>query len=482
MKNILFVTSESVPFMKTGGLADVVGALPKYLDKRYFDARIIMPKYLCMRQEHKDLMRYVAHFYMNLAGKDRYVGIFEAEISGVKYYFIDNEEYFSGWTPYGDLKRDCEKFIFFCRAALSALPVIGFKPDVVHCHDWQTGLVPVYLKDSFRGGDFFKNMKSVMTIHNIKFQVNEHIGAIKYFSGLSDYYFTSDKLAGFGDGNMLKGGITYADAITTVSPTYANEIKTSEYGEGLEGILNARSHDLRGILNGIDYEIFNTYNNYHIMWPYTVDDFRTEKVKNKLALQEMLGLNKNPNTMVIGMVTRLTAQKGLDLVAYIMDEMLSKDAVQIVALGTGDYKYEEMLQYFAGKYPGKVAACIYYSDDLSHKIYAGSDAFLMPSLFEPCGLSQLISLKFGTLPIVRETGGLRDTVEPYNEFAGTGTGFSFYNYNAHELLKTIRYAERVYYDRRDEWNRMVERAMRKDFSWQSSANRYQEMYDWLIGY
>ena len=287
MKNILFVTSESVPFMKTGGLADVVGSLPKYLDKEYFDARVIMPKYGCMKQEHKDMMNYVTHFYMNLAGKDRYVGVLEAKYDGVQYYFIDNEEYFNGWTPYGNLKQDCEKFAFFSRAALSALPLIGFKPDVVHCHDWQTGLVPVYMKDSFKGGEFYWNMKSVMTIHNLKFQGNEHIDAIKYFSGLSDYYFTPDKMEAFKDGNMLKGGLTYADAITTVSPTYANEIKTEEYGEKLEGVLNARSNDLRGILNGIDYDIFNTDNNEHILWPYNSQNVKEEKVKNKLALQQM---------------------------------------------------------------------------------------------------------------------------------------------------------------------------------------------------
>ena len=481
MKNILFVTSESVPFIKTGGLADVVGSLPKYLDKEYFDARVILPKYNCMRQEHKDMMKYVTHFYMNLAGKDRYVGVLEAEYDGVKYYFIDNEEYFGGWTPYGDLKRDCEKFAFFSRAALSALPLIGFKPDIVHCHDWQTGLVPVYMKDSFRGGEFYWDMKSVMTIHNLKFQGNEHIDAIKYFSGLSDYYFTSDKLEAFEDGNMLKGGLTYADAITTVSPTYAEEIKTEEYGEHLEGVLNSRSHDLRGILNGIDYDVFNTDKNDKILWPYDSNNAKDEKYKNKLALQQMLGLPRNPNVFMLGMITRLTPQKGLDLIAHILDELLYFDDIQLVALGTGDSQYEEMLRHFAWKYPNKVSANIYYSDDLSHKIYAATDAFLMPSKFEPCGLSQLMALKYGSIPIVRETGGLRDTVESYNEFEHIGTGFTFYNYNAHELMDTIRKAEKLYYNDKEEWNNMMKRAMEKDFSWQASAKKYQEMYDWLKG-
>ena len=482
MKNILFIASEGVPFIKTGGLADVVGSLPKSLDKKYFDVRVVLPKYTCIRQELKDKMKYKTHFYLDFDWKSEYVGVLEAKVDGITYYFIDNESYFSGFSIYSDNVLDeIRKFSFFCKAALSALPLTGFRPDLIHCHDWQTGLVPVYMKDSFRGGEFYWNMKSVMTIHNLKFQGNEHIDAIKFFSGLSDYYFTSDKMEAFEDGNMLKGGLTYADALTTVSPTYAEEIKTEEYGEKLEGVLNSRSHDLRGILNGIDYDVFNTTNNVHILWPYDSSNVQDEKYKNKLALQQMLGLPRNPNVFMLGMITRLTSQKGLDLVAYILDEVLHFDDVQLVALGTGDYQYEEMLRHFAWKYPNKVSANIYYSDDLSHKIYAASDAFLMPSKFEPCGLSQLMALKYGSIPIVRETGGLRDTVEAYNEFDHTGTGFTFYNYNAHELMDTIRRAEHLYYDNREEWNNMVKRAMERDFSWQASAKKYQEMYDWLIG-
>lgn len=481
MKNILFVASECVPFIKTGGLADVVGSLPKYFDKKYFDVRVILPKYMCMAQKWKDMLTYKANFYLHYNNEDRYVGIFETVYDGVTFYFIDNEFYFSGSSAYTNNNRwDIERFIFFDKAALSALPVIGFKPDVVHCHDWQTGLVPVYLKDSFRGGEFFRDMKSVMTIHNLKFQGNEHPGFIKYLSGLSDYYFTIDKLMSYGDANMLKGGLVYADAITTVSNTYAEEIKTDFYGEHLNGLLNARKNDLRGIVNGIDYSSYNPENDPLIEHHYSVKNFRSEKIKNKRALQKELNLAQDDSKMMVGIVSRLTDQKGLDLIAYVMDELCQED-IQLVVLGTGEPRYENMFRHFSWKYPDKVSANICYNEQMSHKIYASCDAFLMPSLFEPCGLSQLMSLHYGTLPIVRETGGLKDTVQPYNEFTNEGTGFSFANYNAHEMLNIVRYARYVFGAKRDNWNKMAERAMKADFSWQQSAKKYQEMYDWLIG-
>lgn len=481
MKNILFVASECVPFIKTGGLADVVGSLPKYFDKKYFDVRVILPKYMCMAQKWKDLLTYKTNFYLHHNNEDRYVGIFEAVYDGVTFYFIDNEYYFGGPTAYtNDNRWDIERFIFFDKAALSALPVIGFKPDVVHCHDWQAGLVPVYLKDSFRGGEFFRDMKSVMTIHNLKFQGVENRGYIQYMSGLSNYYFTIDKLMSFGDANMLKGGLVYADAITTVSNTYAEEIKTDFYGEHLNGLLNARKNDLRGIVNGIDYSSYNPANDPLIEHKYTVKNFRTEKIKNKRALQKELNLAQDDNKMMIGIVSRLTDQKGFDLIAYVMEELCRED-IQLVVLGTGEPRYENMFRHFSWKYPDKVSANICYNEAMSHKIYASCDAFLMPSLFEPCGLSQLMSLHYGTLPIVRETGGLKDTVQPYNEFTNEGTGFSFANYNAHEMLNIVRYARYVFGEKRDNWNKMAERAMKADFSWQQSAKKYQEMYDWLIG-
>lgn len=479
MKNILFVASESVPFIKTGGLADVVGSLPKSLDRDKYDVRIFIPKYGCMKQEMKDKLTYRTNFYMDFNWKSVYVGIMEAVVDGVTFYFIDNEYYFSGPKPYcEDNLFEIEKYAFFSKAVLSALPVIGFRPDLIHCHDWQTGLIPVYLKDSFAGSDFFRGIKSVMTIHNLKFQGRWNVETVKGITGLSDYYFTPDKLEAYKDANLLKGGIVFADAVTTVSETYAQEIKTDFYGEGLNGLLSARSGDLRGIVNGIDYSDFNPEFNKHIYQNYTAKNFRKEKIKNKRALQKELGLRQDDGAMMIGIVSRLTDQKGFDLIAYIMDE-LCQDNVQIVVLGTGEVQYENMFRHFDWKYGDKVSANIYYSEPLSHKIYAASDAFLMPSLFEPCGLSQLMALRYGTLPIVRETGGLKDTVIPYNEYEGTGTGFSFTNYNAHELLHTIRYAEQVYYDRKREWNKMVDRAMAADFSWAVSAKKYEEMYDWL---
>lgn len=481
MKKILFVASEGVPFIKTGGLADVVGSLPKCIDKEYFDVRVILPKYTCMSQKMKDLLQYKTNFYMDFHWKNEYVGIFEAEVDGVKYYFVDNEYFFNGFKPYSDNALfEIEKYAFFCKAALSILPVIDFRPDLIHCHDWQTGLIPVYLKERFQGGEFYRGIKTVMTIHNLKFQGKWSVKEVKEITGLPDYFFTSDKLEAYKDANLLKGGIVYADAITTVSDTYAEEIKTAFYGESLNGLLCARSNDLRGIVNGIDYDEFNPETDKNIDFHYNAVNFRKEKVKNKRALQAELGLEQNDKTMMIGIVSRLTGQKGFDLIAYIMDE-LCQDNVQIVVLGTGEEQYENMFRHFDWKYHGKVAANIYYSDALSHKIYAASDAFLMPSLFEPCGLSQLMSLRYGTVPIVRETGGLKDTVQPYNEYENTGTGFCFVNYNAHEMLNAIRYAEHIYYDKKREWNKIVDRAMAADFSWHVSAKKYQEMYDWLIG-
>lgn len=477
----MFVASEAVPFIKTGGLADVVGALPKCFDKEYFDVRVIIPKYQCMKEEFKNQLQYVAHFYMDIGYRNEYVGILELEYEGIHFYFIDNEYYFSGYRPYGDIRFDLEKFAFFSKAALSILPVIDFKPDIIHCHDWQTGLIPVYLKDQFQLGDFYREIKSVITIHNLRFQGTWDVKTVREITGLPDYFFTPDKLEAYKDANYLKGGIVFADAITTVSNTYAEEIKTEFYGEKLDGLLRARANSLRGIVNGIDYDEYNPATDPYITKTYDAKTFRKEKIKNKTALQRDLGLETDPKKMMIGVVSRLTDQKGFDLVSYIMDE-LCQDQVQIVILGTGEEHYENMFRHFAWKYNGKVSANIYYDEAMSHRIYASADAFLMPSLFEPCGLSQLMSLRYGTLPIVRETGGLKDTVEPYNEFENSGTGFSFKNFNAHEMLATIRYAEKVYYDKKREWNKMVDRAMARDYSWNSSAKQYEEMYNWLIGY
>ena len=481
MKNILMLGSESVPFIKTGGLADVVGSLPKTIDKRYYDCRVMIPKYMCIPWEWRQKMEYVTHFYMDYLGQSRYVGVLKYEKDGVTYYFIDNESYFSGDRPYVYWYWDLEKFCFFCYAALSALPLLDWHPDLIHCHDWQTGLVPVLLHDKFAGGEFYRSIKSVITIHNLKFQGVWDVKTIQRFTQLSDYYFTSDKLECKKDGNLLKGGIVYADAITTVSDTYAEEVKMPFYGEGLDGLLRAREHDLRGIVNGIDYDEWNPETDKYLNFNYSAKNFRKEKARNKKALQQDWNMDVDPGKMMIGIVSRLTDQKGLDLVECIMDE-LCQDDIQFVVLGTGDEKYENMFRHYGWKYSNKVSAQIYYSNEISHKIYGACDAYLMPSLFEPCGLSQLIALRYGTVPIVRETGGLRDTVEPFNEYEDKGTGFSFTNYNAHEMLNTIRYAEKIYYDRKRDWNKMVDRAMATDYSWRTSALKYQELYDWLIGY
>lgn len=480
MKNILFVASECVPFIKTGGLADVVGALPKYLDKERYDVRVMVPNYMAIPAKYKEQMQYKTHFYMELAWRSQYVGVLEAVVDGITFYFIDNEYYFSGDKPYGNIHEDIEKFAFFCRAVLSALPQIGFRPDLIHCNDWQTGLIPVYLHDSFEQGEFFRGIKSVMTIHNLKFQGIWDKKTVADITGLDMYYFAPDKLEAYGDANYLKGGIVYADYVTTVSDTYAQEIKTPFYGEGLDGLMQARSNSLCGIVNGIDYEEYNPETDPFIVQKFNAANFRKEKGKNKLALQEELDLERDGKKFMVGVVSRLTDQKGFDLVECVMEELCDTD-MQLVILGTGDPRYENLFRHYEWKYHGRVSSNIYYNNERAHKIYAACDAFLMPSLFEPCGLSQLISLRYGTVPIVRETGGLRDTVIPYNEYEGTGTGFSFANYNAHEMLSIVRYAKHIYYNKKREWNKLVDRGMAMDFSWKTSAKKYEDLYRNMLG-
>lgn len=475
MKKVLFIASEAYPFIKTGGLADVVGSLPKYFNKEEFDVRVMIPKYTAIPVEYKNQMKYLTHFYMKLAWRSQYVGVMEMEYDGIKFYFIDNEFYFSGYQPYNHIHEDMEKFAFFSRAALSALPLLDFRPDIIHCHDWQTGLIPVYIKDTFHAGEFYRGIKMVMTVHNLKFQGIWDLKAVKDMTGLNEYYFTSDKLEAYGDANYLKGGLVYADVITTVSESYAEEIMMPFYGEGLDGLIRARKNSLKGILNGIDYELYNPEEDSFIYQNYNQKTFRKEKIKNKRGFQEEFGLARDDKKFMIGICSRLTDQKGLDLVDYVIEEICSEDT-QLVIVGTGEGKYEHLFRHYAWKYPDRVSANIYYADQVSHKLYAACDAFLMPSLFEPCGLSQLMALRYGTVPIVRETGGLRDTVVPYNEYENTGTGFSFRNYNAHEMLNTIRYAKHVFQNKKREWNKIVDRGMQADFSWNTSARKYEEIY------
>lgn len=480
MKRILFATSEAVPFIKTGGLADVAGSLPKCFDKRYFDIRVILPKYACMKQEWKDKMEYVTHFYMDLGYKNCYVGILQMEYDGIKFYFIDNEYYFSGPKPYDSAPWDLEKFAFFSKAVLSVLPVIGFRPDIIHCHDWQTGLLPVYLKNEFAANPFFWGIKTIITIHNLKFQGIWDREWVQGVSGLTDNLFTPDKLEFKKDANMLKGGLVYADYITTVSDTYANEIQTEYYGEGLNGLLSARHFDMQGIVNGIDYNAYDPQTDGKIYCNYNASDFRKKKFNNKTKLQQDLGLAVDKKKYMIGLISRLTDQKGLDLINHVIEGIVD-DFTQLVVIGTGDPQYENMFRHYAWKYPDRVSANICYSDDLAHKLYAAADAFLMPSRFEPCGLTQLISFRYGTVPIVRETGGLKDTVKPYNEYENSGDGFSFSNYNADEMLAVINYSKHIFFDKKREWNQIVDRGMANDFSWNASKFKYEGLYNYLIG-
>ncbi|MDD6072482.1 MAG: glycogen synthase GlgA [Clostridiales bacterium] len=475
MKRIVYVASECVPFIKTGGLADVVGTLPKIFDKKEYDVRIIIPNYKCIPSKYRDKMKFISNFQMDIGNHSQYVGIMYMEYEGVPVYFIDNEYYFSGLTPYTEDRWDIERFCFFSKAALSILPVVGFKPDIVHCHDWQAGMVPVYLKTLFAGNPFFSGIRSIMTIHNLRFKGIWDVEHLKYCTGLPDYLFTPDKLEIHRDASMLKGGLVYADKITTVSETYAREIQTPFYGEGLDGLLQARHQSLVGIVNGIDYDVYNPEKDRKLAKTYNVTNFKKNKVMNKTALQKELGLPVDKNQFVLGIISRLTDQKGLDLVDAVMND-ICQDGVQFIVLGTGDPKYENMFRYYQGIHPAKVSANIYFSDALSHKMYGGCDAILVPSRFEPCGLTQLMALRYGSLPIVRETGGLKDTVIPYNEFEQTGTGFSFANYDAKELLNTINYAKSVFYNQKKSWEDMQVRAMNMDYSWANSAKKYEQLY------
>lgn len=477
--NVLFATSECAPFVKTGGLGDVAGSLPQALREKNVDARVILPLYNCIPDKFKEQMKYIDHIYIDMGWRKQYCGVFELNYNNCIYYFIDNKFYFNGDKPYDYIHLDCEKFIFFSKAALSILPTIGFRPDVINCNDWQTGPIPVFL-DTFRDNPFYQGIKTVITIHNLKFQGRWDFKGIKDAMGISDYYFTPDKLEFYKDANLLKGGMVYADKISTVSDTYAEEIKTPHYGENLDALLRARSNDLVGIVNGISYDDWNPAKDGYIAKKYSARTFKSGKAENKAELQRMVGLPEDPDKMLIGIVSRLTDQKGFDLIAYKLEE-LCNGGCQIVVLGTGDEQYENLFRHYAWKYPDRFAAQITYSNEMSHKIYAGCDAFLMPSAFEPCGLSQIISMHYGTLPIVRETGGLRDTVAPYNKYTGEGTGFSFANYNADEMLSCIWNAMDVYYNDKDAWTAMAKRAMAADYSWDVSAEKYIDMYCGLTG-
>lgn len=479
MKKILFAASEAMPYVKTGGLADVTGSLPRCLDRHKYDVRVILPKYACMDKAFLPQLQFVCHFYVNLNWRRQYVGIFTAEYKGVRYYFVDNEFYFAGDQLYHNIYEDVEKFAYFSKAVLACLPYIDFAPDVIHCHDWQTGLIPVYLRTAFGDDNFYVRIRTVFSIHNLKFQGRWKLKEVMDITGLPAQIFNSRGLEFYGEANYLKGGVVYADAVGTVSPSYAYEICTPEGGEGLEGLLAGKPNRIFGILNGIDYEEYNPVSDPYIEANYGAEDVITGKRKNKEALQREMGLAVDPDTFLIGMVSRMTDQKGFDLIVYVLEELLAEKKIQLVILGEGEERYVGALRQAQTRHPEKLGLFIGYSDELAHRIYASADAFLMPSLFEPCGLCQMISMRYGTVPIVRETGGLKDTVQSYNEYEDTGTGFSFRNYNAHEMLFIIRYAHNIFMDHKENWNGIVRRAIRLDFSWDASARQYETLYDRL---
>lgn len=473
---ILIVASESHPFIKTGGLGDVIGALPSSLKGLGNDVRVIIPNYRDIKKEIKENLKYVKQFTVKVGWRNQYCGILEYENKGVTYYLLDNEYYFKRDGLYG-YYDDGEKFAFFDRAVLEFIRNIDWTPDIIHCNDWQTGMIPVLHKLEYIYDEKFKNIKTIFSIHNLFFKGMFSPEVLPELFGYNYEPFNNGSLEHYGAVSFLKGGINYADKVTTVSESYAEEIKTPEYGEGLDGLLRYRGDVLKGIVNGIDYDEYNPEDDKYIYLTYNADEIEKKEI-NKKELQKELGLPVDEDIPVIGIVSRLTHQKGCDLIINILEELLRED-VQLIVLGTGDYMYEESFRNFQQRYPNKVSANIRFSNDLAHKIYAASDMFLMPSLFEPCGLGQLIALRYGSIPVVRETGGLRDTVTPYNEFDETGNGFGFRNYNFDELLKITKYALEIYSDK-DRWNSIVREAMETDNSWEKSAKLYIETYNELL--
>lgn len=476
-RSVAFIGSECYPFVKTGGLGDVMSALPKSLAKLNCDVKVIIPRYKCIPQKYQEKMEYKGSFSMDLCsdGKQYYVGIMEYQEDGVVYDFIDNDEFFSWGNPYTNLIDDIPKFCYFGKAALAALNYLDWTPDVVHCHDWQAALVPLYLRTCFKDSNVGR-ASCVLTIHNLRFQGIYDRKTIQYWSGLPDYVFNKDCLTqNWLDANMLKGGITYSNVVTTVSNTYAGEIQTEEYGEGLEEHLRYHHNKLVGIVNGIDTDIWNPATDKLLAAPYDSQNVIENKKANKKALQESLGLQVDDHKIVIGLISRLTNQKGLDLVNSVIPHIMDEHT-QVVVLGTGDAEYENAFRYYENQYKGNFCAYIAYNENVAHNIYAGCDALLVPSRFEPCGLTQLISMRYGSVPIVRETGGLKDTVQPYNLFDNTGNGFTFDRYESGLLYDAINRAKTLYFENRTYWDDMVVRNMNKDVSWEQSAKHYKDMY------
>ena len=472
---ILFAASECVPFIKTGGLADVVGALTPVLKAQGADVRVILPLYAAIPQEYVNQMKLECEFEVELCWRRQYCGIKSLEYQGVTFYFVDNQYYFGRSYIYGLGGDEYERFGFFDRAVIDALVHLDFKPDVVHCHDWQTGMIPALLKIQYAQYPFYQDMKTVYTIHNLQYQGVFPIKAVQDTLGLGDSLFTSDKLECYGCANYMKAGLVYADELTTVSPSYADEIQTAFYGERLDGLLRARKDQLVGILNGIDVndydpakdpQIYANYDPYHL----------GGKEICKQELQKELGLEVDPTVPLVGIISRLSNQKGFDLIECVIRELMAT-GIQLVVLGMGEAKYTNLFSWAESEYPGRLATRFAMNHQLAHRIYAGSDMFLMPSQFEPCGLSQMIAMRYGSVPIARETGGLRDTVLSYNKFTDEGNGFTFFNYNAHDMLHTVRRAVHYYNNNRDVWYRLIVRGMTGDYSWYSSAGKYMALYE-----
>lgn len=470
---VLFATAECWPFVKTGGLGDVSYALPKALKKEGVDVRVILPKYSTIPNYLKEKLKTIAVFNVSVAWREQYCGLLETEIDGVKFYFIDNEHYFKRDNTYiygyGD---DCERYAFFNEAILKAMSILDFYPDTLQLNDWHTGLLPLLLKKRYAYGKY-KDIKTVYTIHNLLYQ---GVFSEDNYSNVVDCDGFYQDIEYFGGLNFMKCGISLADKVTTVSPTYSGEIQTDFYGETLNRLLSSKNYKLSGILNGIDYDLNNPENDDNIYQNYNIENVHTKKVENKLALQKELGLEVNKDIPMIGIISRLVSQKGLDLISCVMPQIMSQN-VQVVVLGTGEQRYESMFNHFSRENPNKLFAAITFDASLAQKIYASTDMFLMPSLFEPCGIGQLIAMRYGSLPIVRETGGLKDTIIPYNEYTNEGDGFSFKNYNAHEMLSTIEYAVKTYHNNRKSFNELVLNAMKKDNSWEKSAKDYKTLYN-----
>ncbi|HZK54008.1 MAG TPA: glycogen synthase GlgA [Desulfosporosinus sp.] len=473
---LVFVTAEADPFVKTGGLGEVMGSLPAFLHRQGVDVRVIMPKYSTIAEHFQRDMTHLAHFDVPVAWRQQYCGLDEMVYLGVHYYFIDNEYYFSRPNIYGEFD-DAERFAFFSRAALESLMHIpGVKPDIIHCQDWHTALIPLMLKEFYSHGPLYYPIKTLFTIHNLKYQGIFSQEVLSDVVGLGMEYFTDNTLEFNGAVNFMKAALLYSDRITTVSPTYAEEIKDPYYGENLDGLLRKRDKSLTGILNGIDYNVYDPMKDPYLMVKFS--NSAVAKKENKKYLQSVVGLPVRGDKPLLSMVSRLVDQKGVDLLVHVMQDILALD-VQIIILGTGDQRYEEILRYFASKYPENLAVKLEFSDKLAHQIYGGADMLLMPSRFEPCGISQMIAMRYGTVPIVRETGGLKDTVIPYDETTGVGNGFNFSNYNAHELLFAVQRAVKTYREDKVVWETIRQNALKGDYSWEKSANAYIKIYESL---